>query len=126
MIKTNKKTSSKKIILVSLLVVLLLIIGTGMYETVVGMVSVSETVQRTITYTCTDNDNFVNNPINTKGTVSIISSAGEREHYTDYCINESMAREYSCDPDTNRQTYLDHSCSHLGEVCVFGRCMKEW
>jgi hypothetical protein len=107
----------KKLILISLLLPFLLIVGTGMYN-LVGMASVE------VSYKCTDHDVFSSEPITTKGIVTVTSNAGERSTYTDYCLDSKTIREYSCDPDTNQQTYSEESCMYE-QVCYLGRCMTK-
>lgn len=108
----------KRLLLLGLLVPFLLIVGTGMYN-LVGMASTSP-----LSYTCTDNDVFSSNPINSRGIVIVASSAGERNVYTDGCLDINTVREYSCDSLTSQQIYLDQSCPD-GRVCKLGRCMAK-
>lgn len=109
---------AKRIVLASAGVFLFLLISLSMNENLVGMASVP------LTYQCTDNDVFSSEPITSRGYVTITSSAGEREVYTDYCINEQTIREYTCNPNTNKQTYSEESCMY-GQVCYLGRCMTK-
>lgn len=105
------------LILIGFLVVFFALAGAGVYN-IVGMASVP------LTYKCTDNDAFSSEPINSRGYVVTASSTGEKDMYTDYCIDENTIREYSCNPNTNRQTYSDESCMYE-QVCYLGRCMTK-
>ena len=107
---------AKRITVASVGVFFFLLISLSMNENLVGMASSQ------ISYTCTDNDAFSSEPITSRGYVTVASSAGERVMYTDYCIDTRTIREYSCDPDTNRQTYSEESCMYEQE-CYLGRCM---
>jgi hypothetical protein len=108
----------KKLILASLLIPFLLIVGTGMYN-MVGMAS-----KVPLTYKCTDNDAFGEDPLAAKGVVIVTTNTGERNIYTDECIDTKTIREYSCDPKTNQQTYSDESCMY-DRVCRFSSCVTE-
>ncbi|PIN76974.1 hypothetical protein COV17_00110 [Candidatus Woesearchaeota archaeon CG10_big_fil_rev_8_21_14_0_10_36_11] len=113
----------KIVFFVGLIVIgLFLFAGSGLYSNLVGMVSSSDTVDKDM-YTCTDNDGRNTKPQTTHGTVRVSApSSGVMEVYTDFCINDMFVREFLCDPDTNRQTYHDYSCTELGTKCRSGRC----
>lgn len=111
----------KKLIFFILLIVFLVLVGGGIFN-LVGMVP-SDIFSSPVTYTCTDNDATSSNPIMVKGIVTETSSKGEKGIYNDGCISKNTVREYSCDPENNRHTFLDHSCLELGLVCKLGRCM---
>lgn len=108
----------KRLLFLSLLIPFLLIIGTGMYN-LVGMAS-----KVPLAYKCTDNDALSSDPLATQGVVTVTSNAGGRNIYTDVCLSKTRIREYSCDPETNRQTYSEESCMY-DRVCRFSRCVTK-
>lgn len=109
---------AKRITVASVGVFFFLLISLSMHENLVGMASVP------LTYKCVDNDVFSSEPITSRGYVTVISSAGERNVYTDYCIDSNTIREYSCNPNTNQQTYSEESCMY-GQVCYLDHCMTK-
>ncbi len=80
--------------------------------------------ERPVTYRCLDNDILGTTPLQVRGTVTVSSSKPSRQHFTDFCVDGDILREYSCDAETGREAHADHSCVELGKVCTLGRCIK--
>jgi len=105
----------KKLLLAILLVVFLVVISTGWYDNLVGMA-----VKEKIVYKCTDNDAHSTQPLNTQGYVTVTTSRGGRNTYSDSCQDEKTIREYSCNGN-NKQEYHNYLCPD-DQTCSNGRC----